>query len=559
MIGFSMRHLTLATFLFSEWCWQEVDPTCQIDADLDGAMACEDCDDGDPEIGPGTDEIAGNCVDEDCDGALDPPPELADLMDEGAALLCGEGTEEAGSALFAASRNVPGSDTLLIGAPRREPGGTVYILGGAPENLDLQGAVLPLRDLAPLSVRGAESDQVGAALSALQLGDDQEPSIFIGAPGVGVSNVDSYGAVYLVEPEGGEGELTLETTSDASCPEDARFCLINGDFEAASLGSVVLTGWVDPGEQSSPFLLTSAPGFYGNAGLVALVRGSTSFEGKLNLDGEGVYLLSGARDGLGLGEALASASLAGDDASDALIGAPGLGLRDIDAGAENLTDVGGVYGAPLGPSDDWAEGISSSAVGPDNLLLYGVSMDSHVGAALAVGDFTGDGAEDLAVASHCGGQAGEACTDAVWVVPGEALALGPLAVDAAATLTLSWEGPDDSGGPTFTLMPPRLESADLDGDGEIDLVLGRPAADAEAGSVWVLPGPHTQTAALDLDDTGQTELIEVGPFFARERLGYALGGLSLEGLDAIGLGAPRAFDRGGAVYAVPAGGLDLED
>ena len=46
-------------------------PNDTIDADGDGFVASEDCDDSDSAIYPGADEICGDAIDNDCDDAVD--------------------------------------------------------------------------------------------------------------------------------------------------------------------------------------------------------------------------------------------------------------------------------------------------------------------------------------------------------------------------------------------------------------------------------------------------------------------------------------------------------
>lgn len=60
---------------YTQWCWESVDlpeRPCDTDADGDGALAwaCggDDCDDEDADVHPGADEIAGDGLDQDCDG-----------------------------------------------------------------------------------------------------------------------------------------------------------------------------------------------------------------------------------------------------------------------------------------------------------------------------------------------------------------------------------------------------------------------------------------------------------------------------------------------------------
>ncbi len=549
MIGFKMRHLFVATFLFSDWCWRDVDPACQADVDGDGFSACEDCDDQDAAVHPDAEEIAGNCADEDCDALLTPAVESEDVLAAGAIMLCGDGNEEAGTALVSVGATVPGSDALLVGARLRDKSGAVYMLDGEAMGGEAVGQLLPLRELASLTLIGASSYEAGTSIAALSLDSDGLADVFVGAPGVSVGGIGMFGAVYMVSTDGLSGDVSLAPEQPNTCPESAAFCLVNTDLEAASLGKALAAGRVEDDANASPFLLATAPGFNQDQGAVVLVRGSSSFSDRLLLGDDGTLMLSGPRVESGFGQALAVGALDGDGTKDALIGTPGLNLRDVLSEVSGGGLEGGVYAAELELSDVWQEDIHKAQVSADELLLYGVDLDQRVGAALATGDLTGEGGSDIAVGTHC---TQAACTDSVWLVPQSALSGGQQAVEEARNLKVTWEGPDDQDGPSFSPMPPRLEIADVDGDGQADLLIGRPASETEAGSTWVILGPRAELETISLEDVERSDVVQIGPFVDRERLGFALeGGVTLAGLDLFGLGAPRAFDGGGAVYGLP--------
>ena len=55
-------------------------PPARLDADGDGFLADQDCDDGNPAIHPGACEISGNRVDENCDREVEPFPTLSSTV-----------------------------------------------------------------------------------------------------------------------------------------------------------------------------------------------------------------------------------------------------------------------------------------------------------------------------------------------------------------------------------------------------------------------------------------------------------------------------------------------
>jgi len=123
-----------------------------------------------------------------------------------------------------------------------------------------------------------------------------------------------------------------------------------------------------------------------------------------------------------------------------------------------------------------------------DLTIAGDPTTPAFGSAISVGDFTGDGVADLAVAAP--GQDGDPCV---------LVFAGPVDDPSEPASAVARVGaPEEPGGFGATLAP----GGDLDGDGVADLVVGAPtqAASAPGGSAYVFLGPLTDDRPGDSAD-----------------------------------------------------------
>ena len=120
--------------------------------------------------------------------------------------------------------------------------------------------------------------------------------------------------------------------------------------------------------------------------------------------------------------------------------------------------------------------------------LTGTSPEEHFGYSTAAGDFDGDGTLELAVgAPGAANGAGGIHAGAVYVFETDTIADLKNTTDAAAAAALII-----TGAPDHSRFGATLASADLDGDGADELVVGAPGADWDgaiaAGTVYVFAG-----------------------------------------------------------------------
>lgn len=257
------------------------------------------------------------------------------------------------------------------------------------------------------------------------------------------------------------------------------------------------------------------------------------------VDGSANTWLSAAR-GLGVG------SLVGDGTSDFVVGA---------SFANSYAGVAYVF------DGDVASTISGEATKSDTATITGESYGYFGVVSPTMGDNTGDGADDLVIA-------GADLYGMYYDTVGVALFSGSAGISGAmdkddADLTLG----SDTAGSGYgdaTLWA----NADLDGDGTDEVIYGVPwggkAGRYYAGAVYVLD-PAGLTGDVDIADVDGTYYGDS----SNDHLGYGLGGgdVDRDGYDDVYFGASAADDSatdGGAWYLVSgsashSSGGDIDD
>ncbi|MEM7287480.1 MAG: peptidoglycan DD-metalloendopeptidase family protein [Actinomycetota bacterium] len=241
---------------------------------------------------------------------------------------------------------------------------------------------------------------------------------------------------------------------------------------------------------------------------------------------QGSSLLGAAESGDRAGAAVATGDFDCDGEDDLAIGVPGEDLDDlfVDTGAVNV-----VY-----------------ADGDQQLLYAGSVIPSYYrrphdwfGAALAVGDFGGDGCDDLAIASPGADRVGGLDMGLVWVLRGSDDGLErPLRVLQGVNLGGLLESGDQTGY--------SLAAGDFDCDGRDDLAAGVPRETLEegrTGAVMVAYGTRTNFRRAHALYRGQ---VLPGTPAEDELLGAALaaGDIDGDGCDDLAIGSPQTTVEG---------------
>lgn len=492
------------------------------DQDGDGYTFEEDCDDEDPEVNPGADEIC-NDKDDDCDGAIDLFDDSVTGTVSGYADNDGDGfgdpeEEVVGCELGAGlvEDNTDCDDSIATVNPDSEEDcntGADDDCDGETNDLDADNCIVFYRD--------ADGDGYGGPESACTCQpttdyseyfeedcNDDDSAINPGAAEVCGDGIDNNCAD---DPEVCElrGNLPLGDNADA-----AIFGLAEDDL----LGTAVAIGG-DLTADGLDDIVVAAPGYGDAGGAVGVFEGV--FSGEAGLDDADALLLGTA--GEALTRLASGADLTGDGQVDLAVGGstagggdgavwvwpgPTVGLVN----SSDLTRISGGTGDQLGlvgvAGDLTGDGTAELLVGSQNSGDVYVHTGPHTASVSAdagsplggagfslsalapLGDVDGDGVDDFGV-----GAAERSTNGRFWLFTSWSSSLSSVN-DADAEI--DGKTADDRFGHAAS------GAGDVNGDGYADFAVGAPGVDQDSrdeGAVFLFLGAVTSGVASDLAST----------------------------------------------------------
>lgn len=426
----------------------------------------------------------------------------ADLTISGAAL-----NDNFGTSIACGDVNGDGVDDLLICASGADAGprvraGVAYLLYGGPTFF-----ASDTRDMAQTSdwdvkiegpVTGGDMggsnafgglDSEAAAIGMLNI--DSFGDIILGVHlANGASGLDDGGRVYVILGENFPSGTTLSLANSAHYDT-----LILGRRQYDELGDVVkagdLTGdgldeLIIPNRYYSQTVLASE-------GAVLIIRGRAVWPASINLGTTPADItLLGVNPYDGLGEDAAIGDFNGDGILDLASAAPGVnpGTPDV-----NIND-GAIYGL-LGANALQIGTITVDyASATPNFLIRGESNES-MGAQMSVGDFNGDGYDDIAAGQRFGGPSSNGTIDIVFgrnFTPGQIFDIN---VNTDVRIV----------GNTSDRIAFSIDAADVNGSGADELIFASPFNNGSfpniAGTAYVfsiIDGDFDANGIVDLQD-----------------------------------------------------------
>ena len=428
----------------------------------------DDCDDGNTQVSPEAEEICGDEIDSDCDGA-----------DEACLPSVQLSTAKAYAGYF--GRSEDDNVGVVVGAGDVDGDGKVEIAVSGKDNASEEGeGALYLLDPAPLgsmllaeanaTVLENRSDQyIPSAMAMDDIDGDGYDDLIVGSrlwscdPDFAeIGQIDRCGRVFVIDGP-------LSATANI---EERAAGIIHGTLQESYVGWAIDTGDVD------------------GDGLADLLVGSpiTPMQGAGGaFSSGGAWLMLGPIIGEARGDDMASFSFATAKANDdggwavSIHGDDnGDGIDDVAIGAPTDSDAAHFAGAvwvKQGP-------ITANATLADvDAKLIGVDKDDQAGWDVEwVGDTNGDGFDDLLVGAWLADEGGlEAGT--AYLVSGPVSL--PMSLDHGAAMIAGNSAGDNLGRLTAGV-------GDLDGDGFSDLLvsaIGESTNGAYGGGAWAFLGP----------------------------------------------------------------------
>ena len=456
-------------------------------------------------------------------------------------LLYTRGGEQMGDSVAAGDIDGDGVDEIVVGSPGADDGGAidsgqisvVQVGGSGPFAF---GTTVIGQDSPGVWGGSEDGDAFGGAIAIDDFDGDGYHDVAISMVGDSINGADSAGAVNVFYGSASGLSVADEDRLHQDHPwmlESAN----NADWFGAALaaGDFDSDGFADlaigvPGEDD---------GGVDHSGAVSIVYGSAAGMSELNqLYGQSNTLISGVPEAGDLfGAVLAVGDFDCDQRDDLAIGSPGEAIGSD----ENAGRVVVIFGTSTGLNASNAQSWHQDSSGISGAAEHG----DFFGAALAAGDFDGDGCDDLAI-----GVPGEDFDsdefDAgmINILYGRASGLSPSGEETFHQNTPSIEGKRED----RDLFGVALSAGDFDGNGRVDLAVGVSGEVVNgmkhAGMVNMIYGTSSGLTAsgnhvIHEDSTGISEDAEI-----RDRFGDALstGDLDGDGYDELIVGVPGEDD-----------------
>jgi len=396
-----------------------------------------------------------------------------------------ENSDHFGWALAAGDFDGDGSEDLAVGGRLDGPAnaGAVQVYYGSPSGLLLTGVQLFHQGTAGISGDDEGDDLFGTALAVGDFDADGFADLAIGIPGED-DNFISFDNGRIVTLYGSVTGLSAARSQQFSQDVPPEMLGSSEDFD--EFGAALAAGDFD-GDGFTD-LAIGVPGENTEGGRVAVVFGSAS--GLTAVDNESwdqdtAGVADDREDRDDFGSALAAGDLDGDGFDDLAIGVPN---EDLDTASGPMTDAGAVHvlrGDAAGLTTTGASFWTQDSAG----IFEAAGAGDHFGAALAFGDFAHDGWSDLVVGAWGETGAVGSSEGVVHVIQSDPVFGGLAAIhnqifiQGLAGLPGQTQADEQFGWAVTT--------ADFDGSGHADLVIGAPQDNAVvpgAGAEWVLYG-----------------------------------------------------------------------
>ncbi|MEC8192166.1 MAG: MopE-related protein [Myxococcota bacterium] len=462
------------------------------DGDGDGAatgeLGGEDCDDTNPDVGPGAAEVCDG-VDNDCDGLVDADdPDIVDPI-EGHPDLDGDGYGDDSISILTCDladlSDVPGD--CNDADPTMNPG-AVEVCGDGLDN-DCDGTAgscawsgdVPVSEANFASYGESAWDRLATTMAGADMNGDGHADLIVAAQHA--SDTDSsYGAVYVIE-----GPLAPTVGGI----ESQAAVVIDGSHRGGYAGGGLTT--LDFDWDGTDDLVIGAPRVDSPHTDAEETGEVYLFYGSIGADTETAaadLTIVGARAQQRLGQHLdGGGDLDGDGLPDLVIGSP--------QNNSHAYKGGGIYVFT-------GEGSMSGVVSVDDCDSAVASSVSRtaLGAAIAyIGDTNGDGRDDLLVGAPKADENG-LDSGAALLFLGHAtnFSTGLTMVDTSASATYYGESAGDRAGTAVTGL------GDIDGDGYTEFAVGAPYTNdlgPDSGAVYVMVNPD-RTGSHALAETADT-------------------------------------------------------